>query len=143
LESTSWSSALYAKYNKRFISFCPYVIGGVSVFRISDGTVNGYQDILARQLHQDSWNFICLTYDESSGISRSYLDGKNSGFHTDIPSLPACRRIVLGGDPFQPSFKGYISGVLFFNHAKSEEEIFNLYQTFGNEPGFCGKLKMF
>lgn len=143
LATSSWTSAFYAKYNKRFATFSPFVLGGYSVFRISDGTVNGYQDIFARQLHQDTWNFVCMTYDEASGMARSYFDGKNTGVLTDVPALPACRRIVLGGDPFQPSYQGYISGVMFFNQAKSEEEISELYQSFGNEPGFCGKINVF
>ena len=66
-----------------------------------------------------------------------------AGFCTDVPSLPACRQILLGGDPFQPSYKGYISGVIFYENVKSEEEIRDIYQLFCNEPGFDGHVEDF
>ena len=47
------------------------------------------------------------------------------------------------GDPFQPSYEGYLSGLIFFNYIKSEEEIAELYQSFCNEPGFAGKKEEF
>lgn len=136
---TSWTSAFYAKYQSHYVTYSPYVEGGCSIFRISDGTFHGWNDMLLRALQPDnSWHFICMTYDEHSGISRSYLDGINGGILTDLPSLPACQNIYLGGDAFQPSYEGYISGLMFFNQAKSDEEISNLYEQFKREPGFAG-----
>lgn len=136
---TSWTSVFYARYKEHYATYSPYVEGGNSIARISDGTVQGYHDILARALQADgSWHFVCMTYDERSGISRSYLDSVNTGVLTDVPSLPACQSVVFGGDAFQPSYEGYLSGVMIFNQAKSDEEIVELYERFKNEPGFCG-----
>jgi len=136
---TSWTSVFYAKYKEHYATFSPYVEGGNCIARISDGTVQGYHDILARALQPDgTWHFICMTYDEKSGISRAYLDGINTGVLTDVPSLPACQSVIFGGDAFQPSYEGYLSGVMFFNQAKCDEEIVELYEKFKSEPGFRG-----
>ncbi|MBE5884114.1 MAG: EAL domain-containing protein [Lachnospiraceae bacterium] len=136
---TSWTSAFYAKYQSHYATFSPYVEGGCCIFRISDGTVHGWHDMLARAFQPDnSWHFICMTYDEHSGISRAYIDGINAGILTDLPSLPSCQNIYFGGDSFQPSYEGYLSGVIFFNQPKSDEEITELYEQFKREPGFAG-----
>ena len=144
LASSSWTSAFYARYKGDFCSFSPYVIGGHNVFRISeDSDVNGFHDILSRQLHENAWTFVCLTYDDTSAISRTYINGRKAGYCSDLPSLPACRQILLGGDPFQPSYEGYLSGLIFYNYIKSDEEIAELYQSFCNEPGFLGEKENF
>lgn len=144
LKSTSWTSAFYARYKNSFCSFSPYVIGGHNIYRISEDTdANGFHDILSRQLHEKEWTFVCITYDDAAAISRTYINGRKAGYCSDLPALPACRQILLGGDPFQPSYEGYLSGLIFFNYIKSEEEIAELYQSFCNEPGFAGKKEEF
>ena len=144
LKSTSWTSSFYARYQGSFCSFSPYVVGGNSIFRISEDTdINGFHDALARQIPQDVWTFVCITYDNLSEISKTYINGRKAGFRTDAPSLIACRQILLGGDPFQPSYEGYISGIVFYEDVKAEEEIREIYQHFCEEPNFCGSMEDF
>lgn len=143
-KSNSWTSAFYARYKSTFCSFSPYVIGGHNVYRISeDSDANGFHDILSRQLHENAWTFVCITYDDAAAISRIYINGRKAGYCSDLPTLPACRQILLGGDPFQPSYEGYLSGLIFYNYIKSEDEIAELYQSFCNEPGFTGAKEDF
>ncbi len=144
LKSTSWTSAFYARYKSSFCSFSPYVIGGHNIYRISEDTdINGFHDILSRQLHENKWTFVCITYDDAAAVSRTYINGRKAGYCSDLPVLPACRQILLGGDPFQPSYEGYLSGLIFYNYIKSEDEIADLYQSFCNEPGFAGTKEDF
>ena len=86
---------------------------------------------------------MCITYDDAAAISRIYINGRKAGYCSDLPALPACRQILLGGDPFQPSYEGYLSGLIFYNYIKSEDEIAELYQSFCNEPGFTGAKEDF
>lgn len=144
LKQTSWTSIFYVRYQGGFCTFSPFVTGGYSIFRISEDTdINGFHDALARQIPQDTWTFVCVTYDHFTEIGKSYINGRKAGIRTDAPSLPACRQILLGGDPFQPSYEGYLSGVSFYEDVKSEDEIREIYQQFFEEPGFCGSMEDF
>lgn len=138
----SWSSVLYARYVGGFMSYVPYAIGGNSVFRISeDIDLNGWHDILSRQLHTDKWYFVCMTYNE--GVSRCYINGRKCGFKADVPLLTRCRQVLVGGDPFQESYNGYISALTFFDSAMSEDEIQGWYRQFLEEDGFRGEEETF
>ena len=144
LEHSSWTSAFYARYQGGFSSFCPHVVGGNSIFRIyEDNDVYGFHDAFFRQIPLYTWSFVCLTYDALSEISRTYINGRKTGFLADTPSLTACRQILLGGDPFQPSYRGYVSGVIFFRDVKSDDEIQEIYHNFCEEPEFCGSMEDF
>lgn len=144
LKQTSWTSSFYVRYRGGFCTFSPFVSGGTSIFRISEDTdINGFHDALARQIPQNTWTFVCVTYDHFTEISKTYINSRKAGFRTDVPSLPACRQILLGGDPFQPSYEGYLSGVTFYEDVMSEDEVREIYQHFCEEPGFCGSMEDF
>ena len=57
--------------------------------------------------------------------------------------LAACRQILVGGDPFQPTYQGDVSGLVFYGHVKSDEEIADIYNGFCTEEGFCGMKEDF
>lgn len=141
---TSWTSSFYARYQGGFCSFSPFVLGGQNVFRISeDQDITCFHDAFSRQIPQDEWTFVCITYDYLSGNLKTYINGRKASFKTEVPSLPACRQILLGGDPFQPSYEGYLSGLIIYQDVKSEDEIQELYQNFCKEPEFCGNIEDF
>ncbi len=138
----SWTSLLYARYIGGFMSYVPYAIGGNSVFRISeDSDLNGWHDILSRQVPPDKWSFVCIAY--NAGISRCYINGRKCGYKAHIPLLPVCKQIIAGGDPFQSSYNGYLSALVFYNGALSDNEIHGLYQKFLSEEGFQGEEETF
>lgn len=140
----SWTSAVYARFFGGFMSYVPDAGGGHSIFRVSeDADVNGFHDVLGRQLQEDKWFFVCLTFDAASGVLRYYINGRKIGYLTDVPILPSCRQVLLGGDPFQDSFEGVLSGVTFYDNVKSEEEIEELYEAFLTEEGFAGEAEEF
>lgn len=139
-----WYSALYARYLGGFLSFVPRLADGNSVFRISeDADVHGWHDVFARGLPKDKWSFVCITFDARSGSMRYYINGRKCGYLMDVPLLPNCRQIVLGGDPFQNSYQGYISALTFCEDVKSEEEIAAWYQEFLQEEEFAGEKETF
>lgn len=138
----SWTSVLYARYMGGFMSYVPYAIGGNSVFRISeDSDLNGWHDILTRQIPPDKWSFVCLAY--NAGISRCYINGRKCGYKANIPLLPVCKQIIAGGDPFQSSYNGYLSALVFYDGALSDDEVQDWYQKFLHEDGFKGEEETF
>ncbi len=139
-----WNSCLYARFVGGFLSYVSRLADGNSVFRLSeDSDVHGWHDIFARGLQLGKWFFVCLTYNAQTGDMRYFLNGRKCGYLVDVPILPNCRQIVLGGDPFQNSYEGYVSALTFFDHVKSEEEIAVWYQKFLNEKGFLGEKEEF
>ena len=105
---------MYARYNSGFMSLVPYTPDRSSVYRVhQDDFVNQFHDILIRMVQRNKWSFLCVTFDAVTGVGRLYLNGRLAGEAEDIPQLPACKEILLGGDPFQQSFRGYVSGLIF------------------------------
>lgn len=139
-----WISALYARYLGGFLSYVPRLQDGNSVFRISeDADVHGWHDVFARGLPLDQWSFVCITYDVHSGSMRYYINGRKCGYLVDVPLLPNCRQIVLGGDPFQNSYQGYLSALSFCDNVKSEDEIAAWYQEYLQDESFVGEKETF
>lgn len=144
IEANYWSSAFFSRYFGGFISFVPHAGGGNAIFRISeDANVMGFHDVITRQVLCDRWTFICVTYNSRSQTSHTFINGKKSGFQVDIPTLPVCKQIILGGDIFQPSYHGYISGFKCFDHVKSDSDIWDIYRQFCSEEGFMGEEEGF
>lgn len=139
-----WTSTFYARYRGCFTTFSPSAAENNSIFRVrDDADSNGWYDVLFRQIPCNEWSFVCLTYDDASSTTRAYINGRKAGFLANIPSLMACRQILIGGDPFQDSYTGYLSGLIFYNYVKSESELEALYEQFFSEPGFAGKKENF
>lgn len=140
----SWSSAVYARQVGGFTSFVPFVVGGNSVYRISeDSDIRGFHDILSRSMQEGKWYFVCITYDEEQRIARYYINGRKAGYLGEVPFLPACKQVIIGGDPFQKSFHGYISALTFMDNAKADEEIEEWYRSFLSEKGYAGEKEEF
>lgn len=140
----AWTSAVYARYLGGFLSFVPYAGAGNSIFRVNeDAVANGYHDVHGRQIQEGKWFFVCLTFDAVAGVTRYYINGRKIGYLVDVPSLPCCKQILLGGDPFQNSYEGLLSGLVFFDNVKSEEQVEVLYEQFLQEEGFQGEVEDF
>ncbi len=140
----SWTSAWYARYYGGFMSYVPDAGSGNSIFRISeDRDSYGFHDVLGRQLQEQKWFFVCLTFDAAADVMRYYINGRKIRYLTDVPALPSCKQIVLGGDPFQESYEGLISGLTIYDNVKSEEEVRELYERFLSEEGFQGEAESF
>lgn len=141
-EIISWGSVLYMRYLEGFASLVPYLGDGLSAFRISeDIDVNGWHDILCRAVKLHQWSFLTVTYDSFNASTRYYINGRKAGYQVNVPTMISCKQVILGGDPFQSSYKGSVSGWMLFDYVKTEEEIVELYHSFLKEPGFCGELE--
>lgn len=144
LELNGWSSVLYARYNNGFMSMVPYSPDHSTIYRVhQDSFVAQFHDILIRMVQRNKWSFLCVTFDAVTCVGRLYLNGRLAGELEDIPQLPACKQILLGGDPFQKSFRGYVSGLVFCDSVMTEAEIGDIYNDFCNDPGFAGDREEF
>lgn len=141
---TSWTSAIFMRYLGGFVSLIPYATaeGDISIFRLSeDQNVGVWHDISVRSVKTLEWNYLTVTYDSATQTSRYFINGRKAGIRTDIPTLIGCRTVELGGDPFQKSFEGRISGLSIDTYSKTDEEIAMQYRSFLKEPGFCGTVE--
>ncbi len=144
LELNGWSSVLYARYNNGFMSMVPYSPDHSTVYRVhQDNFVAQFHDILVRMVQRNKWSFLCVTFDAFTCVGRLYLNGRLAGEAEDVPQLPACKQILLGGDPFQKSFRGYVSGLVFCDSVMTETEIGDIYNDFCKDPGFVGDREEF
>lgn len=135
----SWGSVVFVSYLGGFASVVPFAGEGISIFRIyEEGDLNGWHDVLCHSSDLNKWTFITVTYDAFSGSSRYYIDGKKAGYQIDVPVMYSSRQVIVGGDLFQRSYTGSVSAFMVFDHAKTEEEIEELYNSFLDEPGFRG-----
>ncbi|MBQ9360459.1 MAG: EAL domain-containing protein [Lachnospiraceae bacterium] len=136
----NWSSAVYARFDGGFISFVPYTNAddGISVFRISVDS-EGFFDTSCRAIKLNAWSHLCYAYDADSETVRSYINGrKGVVFSGNMPTMIGCRKVLLGGDPFQKSYVGSISSLCIYDYALSDSAAEELYQGYTKEPGFRG-----
>lgn len=144
-DTLEWTSVIYMRYLDGFASLVPYLGGGQSIYRISEDIDmnNGWHDTFSRTAALHKWCFIAVTYDSFSESICYYINGRKAGYRVDVPTMIACRQVLLGGDPFQRSYKGYVSALTVFDSVKTGEEIRKMYGSFLEEPGFCGEREEF
>ncbi|MCM1567996.1 MAG: EAL domain-containing protein [Roseburia sp.] len=139
-----WASVIYMRYLGGFGSYVPNIGMGQSVFRINeDMNVSVWHDTTCREIPLHKWYFVVVTYDSFSEFVRYYINGRRAGYRVEVPTLISCRQVIFGGDPFQKSFEGRISAFMVYNSVKTDEEIEALYNSFFDEPGFCGEREDF
>lgn len=144
-EGHEWTSVIYMRYLDGFASLVPYLGDGLSIYRISEDIdmANGWHDTFCRAAALHKWCFIAVTYDSFSESVCYYLNGRKAGYRVDVPTMLSCRQVLLGGDPFQESYKGSVSALVVYDSVKTSEEIQALYDSFLEEPGFCGGRESF
>lgn len=141
LDLTGWSNVLYVRYGNGFMSLIPYSTERTCIYRMHQDDFTGdYHDVsVQRMVQRNKWTFLCVTYDAITRVGRLYLNGRLAGVEKEMPQLPACRQILLGGDPYQQSFKGYVSGLIFGDNVMTEMEVRDLYYDFCSDSGFAGE----
>lgn len=137
-----WGSVVFARYLAGFASMILSDGFGVSIFRNSDDTnVDVWHDVVCRMIPLNQWCMITLTYDSYGEVARYYINGRLAGYREKVPTMLACRQVVLGGDPFQPSFEGYLSAFMRSETVMTEGEVKELYASFVNDESFCGQVE--
>lgn len=140
-----WTSVIYMRYLDGFASLVPYLSDGQSVYRISEDTDmnNGWHDTFCRAAAFHQWCFLAVTYDAFSESVCCYINGRQARYQVDVPTMLACRQVMFGGDPFQKSYQGTVSALVVYDNVKTSEEIQTMYDSYLEEPGFCGGRESF
>lgn len=135
--SYAWASLFFTEFDNGFSSLVPVAWEGTSVYRIKDGRdVNGWYDTSCCSLMKNEWIYLTVTYDAKSEIARYYSNGRQAGYREQIPPLRVARQVLLGGDIYQKSYKGYICDFTICDRAKSAQEIWNMYLNYIEYPSF-------
>lgn len=120
---SNWSSLLYVMYENGFMSFMPYAWTGISMYRIKDDMEeDGWNDALGTASDLE-WHTAVLTFSHKNGISRLYMDGRDSGFRDKVLTLVSPRRLIIGGDVYAKSSEGYIDEIRFYDYVLNKKDI--------------------
>lgn len=141
----SFVSVFYARYSGGFMSLMPYLAEvSTSAFRIhEDINVDVWHDANCRSIEPNKWSYLTISYNFHNETMRYYINGRKAVTRRDVPSLFSCRDCIIGGDHFQDSFEGTISGLEIYNTAKSDEDIAKMYKSYLSLEGFCGENESF
>lgn len=135
-----WSSALYVKFETGFLSVCPLAWEGHSDFRIRDSReINGWYDISSCQLQKDLWWHIIISYNANTEIATCFINGDVLAIIKDVPTNRYVKRVVVGGDVFQPSFIGNICELVVYNEAKDYDFMQELHESYIRNEKFIGQ----
>ncbi len=138
-----WSSTLYVKFETGFASFCPMAWEGSADFRIRDSReVNGWYDTPVCGLQEETWYHIVVGYNAQTEISMVFVNGDPVAMMKEVPPNRFVKRIMIGGDVFQPSFVGRICELVIYNECKDYDFIKELHNSYiEREDYIAGALK--
>ena len=111
-----WTSVLYTSFDNGFNSIMPHAWNMRACFRVKSfdpGEESHWCDIMTNDELAKTWCYIVVNYDELNHTTSLYLNGQKVSTRNDVPELKLPGRVLLGGDIFQPSFKGKISDLRF------------------------------
>lgn len=136
-EEHSWTSAVYIKFETGFSSFAPLAWEGHSDFRIRDSReVNGWYDLHTCQLANDLWWHVVISYNSQTEKALTCVNGDPIGEMENVFTNRFVKRIIVGGDVFQPSLIGNICELNIYNEAKDYESIKDLYHSYIDREDF-------
>jgi len=135
----NWTSVLMGRADNGFMSIMPYAWERVPMYRAKDEwDENGWYDALGKELTTDEWVHLCVTFNSKTSLARIYQNGVITGKRDNMFELTECTILALGGDYYQESLTGFVSELSFYNYAKTEEEVMELYMSYVNSPDFNG-----
>lgn len=138
-EEHFWSCALYVKYETGFCGMIPLAWEGHSSFRIRDSKeVDGWYDISGCKLQEKEWSHYVVSYNAKTEVAYAYINGELVGSLKNVPGNRYAKRIMLGGDVFQPSFIGKICEVTFYNEIRDHDFVSELHQSYVTRDDFIG-----
>ena len=135
-KSNYWTSLFFLEYEYGFASLVPCSWEGTSTYRVKDRDINGWYDTTCCSLMLNEWIHLAITYDAKSEIVRYYGNGKQIGYLEHVPTLRVLKQIFLGGDVFQNSFQGYVCDLMISDTAKSEKEIWSIFEQYISHPSY-------
>ena len=120
-----WSSLMYTSFTDGFSSIIPHSFDMKSMFRIKDANpMDDWTDAYGvMPPRRGVWNFIAVSYNCRTKISRLYLNGQPAGICENVPRLKDPIRILLGGDVYKSSFIGSIADFRIYDQELSPIKI--------------------
>ena len=135
---TTWSSALYVRFENGYCSIVPQRgQKNSSVCRLRDVTkVKGWYDIESVVLEENVWYHYMMTYNAKTGTATAYINGEMAGTVENVPMHRFVNMAVIGGDIYQQSFRGNVCEVSFYNRIKDEDFVKELYRSYITDDRF-------
>lgn len=134
-----WTSIFYVAYADGFMSLMPGSGHGDMYFRIKDDREpNEWHDIMCRRAVPGQWSYVCATYDVITHIGKLYFNGLLVGSRENMPDLKVVEQVMLGGDEYQESFVGKLSGFEIYHYALSADSIGEKFRQFQGMPAYQG-----
>lgn len=133
-ELQNWVSAFYIRYIDGFTSFMPNIAGGRSMFRTcEDSNLDKWNDAMSGAVGTKEWVYVTFSFDAFTQIGRLYINGELGSTITNVPALRMAKEVWIGGDTFQNSFCGLISGLQIDNIPLTAEAVMMRYNAFIDE----------
>lgn len=134
-----WTSLIYVAYLDGFMSLVPINGEAGFTYRIKDDREpNDWHDLNCRHAVPGEWSYVCATYDAMSGIARLYFNGLPVQTLEHVPCLKVVKEIIIGGDDYQVSYEGRLSGLEFYRYAMTPENIQRKYNEYKEIPSYRG-----
>lgn len=134
-----WTCATYIKYETGFCAIIPQAWEGVSDCRIRDSRdINGWYDASGAPLQEGAWYHYVVTYNAKTETLVAFINGDVVAIVENVPTNRYAKLIMLGGDPYQPSFQGNLCELIIYNEPKDYDFVKELHQKYTQQENFIG-----
>lgn len=132
-----WVCSLYIRFEVGFAAILPLAWEGHSSFRIRDskGPI-GWYDVPNCRLAENKWTHITCVYNAKTETAIIFMNGEPIEQVEEVPTNRYVKQIMLGGDVFQPSFRGHMCELVIYNEAKDYEFVKNMFNSYVEREGF-------
>ncbi len=135
----AWSSVIYIKFETGFVSFNPLAWEGHSSFRVRDSReVNGWYDTSACWLEEGLWWHVVISFNGQTDVATLYVNGDVISITENVRTNRYVKRVVVGGDVFQPSYNGAICEMTFYNEVMDYDYVAELHKSYTSREDFIG-----
>lgn len=132
-ELLEWTSVFYIRHETGFVSIAPSVGEKMSCFRLWNARgMDGWYDIPYLEAPAGEWTHAALSYNARQNTLMAFINGFMVGRLENVPANRYVEEILIGGDNFKETFKGYIDELIIYNEAKSADFIKALYESYMN-----------
>lgn len=133
----SWTCALYIKYETGFLAIHPQAWEGVSDTRIRDSRdINGWYDASGAPLQAGLWYHYVVTYNAKTEKVVAFINGEVVSIIENVPTNRYAKLIMLGGDPYQPSYRGNLCELVIYNEPKDYDFVRELHARYTSRDNF-------
>ncbi len=128
-----WSSLLYTNFSNGYSNIIPHSFDMKTMFQIKAAAPSNESSdaggVIASR--HNVWNFIAVSYNYRTRISRLYLNGQHAGMLENVPILKDPMHVLLGGDIYKPCFEGAIADLRIYDQELSPIKILYAFNEVG------------